>query len=92
MAQGRATIKHRVKLTTDERRTLEQLVRHGRAAGWKLRRAQALLKSGKLADDFQIVEAKRMIHVLNAPSPAATASIAIGETIAQRAFDSFELD
>ena len=43
MAQGRATIKHRVKLAADERRELEQLVRRG-AAGWKLRRAQALLK------------------------------------------------
>lgn len=44
MAQGRATTKHRVKLTADERQTLEQLVRQGRAAGWKLQRAQALLK------------------------------------------------
>jgi REP element-mobilizing transposase RayT len=33
MAQGRATTKHRVMLTADERHTLEQLVRHGRAAG-----------------------------------------------------------
>jgi (S)-2-hydroxyglutarate dehydrogenase len=52
-------------------------------------RAQALEPSGKLVDDFRIVEAERMIHVLNAPSPAATASIAIGESIAdmaQRAF------
>lgn len=44
MAQGRATTKYRVKLTADERHELEQLVRHGRAAGWKLRRAQAILK------------------------------------------------
>ena len=43
MAQGRAAIKHRVKLTGDEREELQQLVRRG-AAGWKLRRAQALLK------------------------------------------------
>lgn len=43
MAQGRATIKHRVKLTADERHELKQLLRRG-AAGWKLRRAQALLK------------------------------------------------
>lgn len=43
MAQGRATIKHRVKLTVDERHELEQLIRRG-AAGWKLRRAQALVK------------------------------------------------
>jgi len=44
MAQGRATTKHRVKLTTDERDELERLVRQGRTAGWKIQRAQALLK------------------------------------------------
>jgi hypothetical protein len=43
MAQGRAAIKHRVKLTDDERHELEQLIRRG-AAGWKVQRAQALLK------------------------------------------------
>jgi (S)-2-hydroxyglutarate dehydrogenase len=45
-------------------------------------RAQALDHAGTLIDDFRIVEAERMIHVLNAPSPAATASIHIGRTIA----------
>jgi L-2-hydroxyglutarate oxidase len=45
-------------------------------------RAQALEADGTLVDDFRIVEADRMIHVLNAPSPAATAAITIGETIA----------
>jgi (S)-2-hydroxyglutarate dehydrogenase len=44
-------------------------------------RAQALEPDGKLVDDFRIVEAERMIHVLNAPSPAATASLSIGLTI-----------
>jgi L-2-hydroxyglutarate oxidase len=44
-------------------------------------RAQALEKDGKLVDDFRIVEAERMIHVLNAPSPAATASLSIGDKI-----------
>ncbi|MFH1999256.1 MAG: L-2-hydroxyglutarate oxidase, partial [Planctomycetota bacterium] len=48
-------------------------------------RAQALDNTGKLADDFRIEEGDRMIHVLNAPSPAATASISIGRTIAARA-------
>jgi L-2-hydroxyglutarate oxidase LhgO len=48
-------------------------------------RAQAVLADGTLVDDFRIVEAERMIHVLNAPSPAATASLAIGETIATMA-------
>lgn len=45
-------------------------------------RAQALEPDGTLVDDFRIVEAERMIHVLNAPSPAATAAITIGEKIA----------
>ena len=54
-------------------------------------RAQALAPSGKLLDDFCIVEAERQIHVLNAPSPAATASIAIGETIAAKAAANFAL-
>jgi L-2-hydroxyglutarate oxidase len=45
-------------------------------------RAQALGKNGKLIDDFYIKEAEGMIHVLNSPSPAATASLSIGEAIA----------
>jgi len=45
-------------------------------------RAQALEPDGKLVDDFRIVEANKMVHVLNAPSPAATASLSIGKTIA----------
>ena len=62
MAQGRATIKHRVKLTTDERQELEHRVRRGRASGWTLRRAQALLKCDEGEDgpgwpDAQIAEA-----------------------------------
>ena len=47
-------------------------------------RAQALDGYGNLLDDFCLVEAERMLHVLNAPSPAATASISIGETIAEK--------
>ena len=54
-------------------------------------RAQAVGPDGKLVDDFLIVEAQRMIHVLNAPSPAATASLAIGEHIAELAGRRFEL-
>jgi L-2-hydroxyglutarate oxidase len=45
-------------------------------------RAQALELNGKLVDDFRIIETEKMVHVLNAPSPAATASISIGNTIA----------
>lgn len=46
-------------------------------------RAQALERDGKLTDDFRIVESRRMIHVLNAPSPAATASLGIGDKISE---------
>ena len=45
-------------------------------------RAQALERDGSLTDDFRIVETKDMVHVLNAPSPAATASLSIGDKIA----------
>jgi L-2-hydroxyglutarate oxidase len=45
-------------------------------------RAQALDRNGRLLDDFQIVRTGTMIHVLNVPSPAATASLVIGRKIA----------
>jgi L-2-hydroxyglutarate oxidase len=54
-------------------------------------RAQAVARDGSLVDDFRIVEADRMIHVLNAPSPAATASISIGQEIAAMAIRRFGL-
>ncbi|MBE7551776.1 MAG: L-2-hydroxyglutarate oxidase [Anaerolineales bacterium] len=54
-------------------------------------RAQALEPNGALVDDFRFVEAERMIHVLNAPSPAATASLSIGQTIARMAEEHFGL-
>ena len=53
-------------------------------------RAQALEPNGFLVDDFRIVEAPNMVHVLNAPSPAATACISIGEKIAEMALKSFK--
>ncbi|MFI5657922.1 L-2-hydroxyglutarate oxidase [Streptomyces sp. NPDC051684] len=47
-------------------------------------RAQAVLRDGTLVDDFLIREGARAVHVLNAPSPAATASLPIGREIARR--------
>ena len=47
-------------------------------------RAQAVGPDGALIDDFHLVEDPRHVHVLNAPSPAATASLAIGAHIAER--------
>jgi L-2-hydroxyglutarate oxidase len=52
-------------------------------------RAQIVTSDGSLVDDFLIVEVPNAINVLNAPSPAATASIAIGRHIAGLAFKSF---
>lgn len=54
-------------------------------------RAQAVDRGGKLLDDFSIHTSERMIHVLNAPSPAATASLAIGAEIARQAAEQFNL-
>jgi L-2-hydroxyglutarate oxidase len=48
-------------------------------------RAQAVDRRGALVDDFAFAEGARTVHVLNAPSPAATASLAIGREIAARA-------
>lgn len=47
-------------------------------------RAQALTKDGRLLDDFYMIQRERAIHVCNAPSPAATASLLIGQHIAER--------
>ncbi len=47
-------------------------------------RAQALLKDGKLVDDFLIVHGPRSLHICNAPSPAATASLEIGHAVVEQ--------
>lgn len=47
-------------------------------------RAQALKDDGSMVDDFHIIMGQRSIHVCNAPSPAATASIEIGKEVARR--------
>ena len=47
-------------------------------------RAQALDRQGRLLDDFVVAETERTLHVLNAPSPAATAALAIGAHLAER--------
>jgi len=47
-------------------------------------RAQAVGLDGRLVDDFHILRAPGMVHVLNAPSPAATASLAIGREVAEQ--------
>ncbi len=76
---------HRAALVAALRRLVpaldaDDLVRAGAGV-----RAQALDRDGGLVDDFRIVESERMIHVLNAPSPGATASLCIGGAIADMA-------
>jgi L-2-hydroxyglutarate oxidase len=52
-------------------------------------RAQAVGRDGALVDDFVVSEAGGTMHVRNAPSPAATSSLALGELIAERALSTF---
>jgi L-2-hydroxyglutarate oxidase len=52
-------------------------------------RAQAVDHTGRLVDDFVFARGERSLHVLNAPSPAATASLAIGEYIATETLQQF---
>ncbi|KAF0152664.1 MAG: fad dependent oxidoreductase [Ignavibacteria bacterium] len=47
-------------------------------------RAQACMKDGRLLDDFYIIENEKIVHVCNAPSPAATASLSIGNYAAEK--------
>jgi len=61
------------------------------AAGGAGVRAQAVSADGSLVDDFRIVAGADAIHVLNAPSPAATASLAIGRHLAALAAETFDL-
>ncbi len=52
-------------------------------------RAQALRRNGTLVEDFVIVGGAHVLHVVNAPSPAATASLAIGRELAKKAVERF---
>ncbi len=54
-------------------------------------RAMALAPNGEMIDDFKIEHRGRALHVLNAPSPAATASLAIGTAITEMAAKHFDL-
>ena len=62
-------------------------IRPGRAGV----RALLLSQDGDTRDDFRIEYAKNSIHILNAPSPAATASLAIGDEVCQMAKKHFAL-
>jgi L-2-hydroxyglutarate oxidase len=76
-------------------RSLQRLVPAIRAgdleAGGAGVRAQAVDRTGRLVDDFRVVADGNAVHVLNAPSPGATASLAIGAGIVDMARQSFAL-
>ena len=76
-------------------RALQKLVPEIRASdlapGGAGVRAQAVSANGALVDDFVIKQAHNAIHVLNAPSPGATASLAIGQAITEMAAKNFGL-
>jgi len=69
-------------------RSLQRLVPELREADLTLGgagvRAQAISREGELVQDFRLVQGPRALHVVNAPSPAATACLAIGREITQR--------
>jgi L-2-hydroxyglutarate oxidase len=65
-------------------RLLPALTESDIAPGGSGVRAQAVGRDGRLLDDFCFLDAPGMLHVLNAPSPAATASLAIGREVADR--------
>ncbi len=71
------------------RRYLPELSRADVVAAPAGIRAQAVRSDGALVDDFLFAGSARVLHVKNAPSPGATASLAIAETIADRALDTF---
>ena len=54
-------------------------------------RAQAVTRDGTMVDDFSLGGSARILHVRNAPSPAATASLAIGRVLAESAIERFGL-
>jgi L-2-hydroxyglutarate oxidase len=54
-------------------------------------RAQAIAANGALVDDFVITAAGNTLHVLNAPSPGATASLAIGQVVLEKMTQAFQL-
>ncbi len=79
------------RLLADLQRLVPSLTRDELRPGMAGVRAQALEPGGVLVDDFQIEARGNSIHVLNAPSPAATASLAIGDHINQIATERFQL-
>ncbi len=73
----------------DLQRLIPEIQNSDLASGGSGVRAQAVARDGSLLDDFSIIQGRDAIHVLNAPSPGAPSSLAIGEHIAGLAIDNF---
>ena len=73
----------------DLQKLLPEIQAEDLAPGGSGVRAQAVARSGALLDDFSILRGKESLHVLNAPSPGATSSLAIGSHIAELAVEAF---
>ena len=73
----------------DLQRLLPEIRDEDLAPGGSGVRAQAVAKNGALLDDFNILRGREAVHVLNAPSPGATSSLAIGEHIVGLAAEAF---
>ena len=73
----------------DLQRLLPEIQNSDLASGGSGVRAQAVARDGSVLDDFSIIQSGDAIHVLNAPSPGATSSLAIGEHIAGLAIENF---
>ena len=75
----------------DLQRLIPEIREEDLAPGGAGVRAQAVASNGSLLDDFSIRQGRTAIHVLNAPSPGATSSLAIGEHIVDLAVEAFDL-
>ncbi|NTX78299.1 L-2-hydroxyglutarate oxidase [Serratia proteamaculans] len=84
LGEGLAEVRRslsRQRFTENARRLIPELQPEDIQPGPAGVRAQALTADGKLVDDFHFVKGRRSLHVCNAPSPAATASLEIGREI-----------
>lgn len=87
LGEGLAEVRRslsRQRFTENARRLIPELQSEDIQPGPAGVRAQALTADGKLVDDFHFVKGRRSLHVCNAPSPAATASLEIGREIVRQ--------
>jgi L-2-hydroxyglutarate oxidase len=74
---------NKIAFTSALQKMIPELKKEDLIAGGAGVRALAADRDGGILDDFMFVEDSRILNVLNAPSPAATASLSIGNTVAE---------